>query len=72
MTSYQAEFAAANAEYAAKFAVVRFVIGALLFAAVAGIANMNTPAVLAADEVRAAAALEMVRTMPVTVADAAN
>lgn len=72
MTSYESEFAAANAEFAAKFAVVRFVIGALLIAAVAGIANVNSPAVLAADEVRAAVALEMVRTVPVTLADATN
>lgn len=68
MTTHETE----SAVFAAKFAVVRVVVGVLLFAAIAAIANVNTPAVLAADEVRAAVALEMVRTMPVTVADAAN
>ncbi|CAO3408976.1 hypothetical protein [Azospirillum largimobile] len=68
MTTHETE----SAVFAAKFAVVRIVVGALLFAVVAAVANVNTPAVLAADEARAAVALEMVRTMPVTVADAAN
>lgn len=71
MTSYEAEFAA-NAKFAAKFAVVRLVVGIVLFAAVAAVANVNSPAVLAADEARAAVAQEMVRTMPVTVADTSN
>lgn len=68
MTSYDVE----SAKFAAKFAIARIVVGAILFAAIAAVSHMNPNAVLAADEARAAVALEMVKTMPVTVADAAH
>lgn len=68
MTSYDAE----SAKFAAKFAVARIAVGAILFAAIAAVANVNPNAILAADEARAAVALAMVKTMPVTVADASR
>ncbi|PWC31382.1 hypothetical protein [Azospirillum sp. TSO35-2] len=61
-----------SAVFAAKFAVARFVFGVILFAIVAVLANVNTDAILAADETRAAVAFEMVKTIPVTVADASH
>lgn len=54
--------------FAAKFAVVRVIVAVALFAAIAATSNAN--AILAADEVRAAVAVEMVRSLPVMVADA--
>lgn len=68
MTSYDVE----SAKFAAKFAVARIAVGVILFAAIAAAANVNPSAILAADEARAAVALEMVKTMPVTVADASH
>ena len=63
---------ASHAKFAAKFAIARIVVGAILFAAVAAVSHMNPNAILAADEAQAAVALEMVKTMPVAVADAAR
>ncbi|MBY6264196.1 hypothetical protein EI613_20055 [Azospirillum sp. 412522] len=68
MSSYDAE----SAIFAAKFAIVRTIVCVVLFAAVAAVSHMNPNAILAADEATAAVALEMVRTMPVAVADAAH
>ncbi|WP_042695673.1 hypothetical protein [Azospirillum sp. B506] len=68
MTTLDAE----SAKFAAKFAIARLVFGVVLFVLVAAVAKMNPSAILAADEVRAAVAMEMVKTMPVTVADAGH
>ncbi|MBK1836887.1 hypothetical protein JHL17_05630 [Azospirillum sp. YIM B02556] len=68
MPSYDVE----SAIFAAKFAIVRTIVCFALLAVFALISHVNANAILAADEATAAVALEMVRTMPVSVADASH
>ncbi|WP_042444310.1 hypothetical protein [Azospirillum sp. B510] len=61
-----------SAVFAAKFAVIRIVVCFALFGAFSLLSMTNPNAILAADEATAAVAMEMVKSMPVTVADAAR